>query len=118
MSIVKWTNKNTGVTYVYESVSYWDKEKQQPRNKRKLIGKIDPNTGDIVPTKPRSSGKKSTISDSSDTQELVARCQDYENQINELNLLISKQKEEILSLKKEKDSLITEISQLLDRYKQ
>lgn len=50
MSIVKMHNKKTGVTYVYESTSYWDKEKQQPRNKRKLIGKIDPETGEIVPT--------------------------------------------------------------------
>lgn len=50
MSIVKMHNKKTGVTYVYESESYWDKEKQQPRNRRKLIGKIDPETGEIVPT--------------------------------------------------------------------
>ena len=57
MSIVKMHNKKAGVTYVYESTSYWDKEKQQPRNKRKLIGKIDPETGEIVPTgKP---GRKS-----------------------------------------------------------
>ncbi len=50
MSIVKMHNKKTGITYVYESESYWDKEKQQPRNRRKLIGKIDPVTGAIVPT--------------------------------------------------------------------
>ena len=42
MSQVKVTNKKSGITYVYESESYWDKEKKQPRNKRKLIGKIDP----------------------------------------------------------------------------
>lgn len=50
MSIVKMHNKKTGVTYVYESTSYWDKEKKQPRNHRKLIGKLDPVTGEIVPT--------------------------------------------------------------------
>lgn len=53
MSIVKVYNKKAGVTYVYESRSYWDKEKQQPRNKRKLIGKIDPLTGEMVPTGKR-----------------------------------------------------------------
>jgi len=26
-------NKKTGVTYVYELASYWDKEKHQPRSK-------------------------------------------------------------------------------------
>ena len=50
MPIVKMHNKKTGITYVYESESYWDKEKQQPRNRRRLIGKIDPETGEIVPT--------------------------------------------------------------------
>ncbi len=50
MPIVKMRNKKTGITYVYESESYWDREKQQPRNRRKLIGKIDPATGAIVPT--------------------------------------------------------------------
>lgn len=34
-------NKNTGVTYVYESVSHWDKEKKQSRNKKICIGKLD-----------------------------------------------------------------------------
>lgn len=47
MSIVKVFNKNTGTTYVYESESYWDPEKKQPRNKRKLIGKLDEN-GEIL----------------------------------------------------------------------
>lgn len=36
--------------YVYKAVSYWDKEKKQSRQKRKLIGKRDPETGDIIPT--------------------------------------------------------------------
>ena len=36
MAIVKQLDKRSGITYVYESTSYWDKEKQQPRSKRKL----------------------------------------------------------------------------------
>ena len=53
MAIIKHLDKKYGVVYVYESVSYWDKEKKQPRSKRKLIGKIDPVTGEIVPTGKR-----------------------------------------------------------------
>ena len=53
MAIVKVHNKARNVTYVYESVSYWDKELRQPRSHRKLIGRIDPATGDIVPTGKR-----------------------------------------------------------------
>ena len=53
MAIIRQTNKKTGVTYVYDSHSYWDKEKKQHRSDRKLIGKIDPETGEIVPTRKK-----------------------------------------------------------------
>ena len=50
MAIVKQYRKDTDTTYVYESTSYWDPEKKQSRAKRHLIGKLDPVTGEIVPT--------------------------------------------------------------------
>ena len=50
MKIVYQTNKETGITYAYQNEPYWDKAKQQSRAKRKLIGKVNPNTGKIVPT--------------------------------------------------------------------
>jgi len=51
MGIVYQKSKKTGITYVYNNQAYWDKEKQQSRAKRTLIGKLDPNTGEIVPTR-------------------------------------------------------------------
>lgn len=51
MAIVRQHDKRSGITYVYESTSYWDKEKQQSRSHRKLIGRLDPETGKVVPTK-------------------------------------------------------------------
>ena len=53
MALVKQLDKRSGITYVYESVSYWDREKKQPRSKRTLIGRLDPDTGEIVPTDGR-----------------------------------------------------------------
>lgn len=53
MAIINQLDKRSGITYVYESISYWDKEKQQPRAKRRLIGKRDPNSGAIVSTDGR-----------------------------------------------------------------
>jgi hypothetical protein len=50
MSRVFVKNKLNGVIYVYESVGYWDKQKKQARNKRKCIGKLDPATGEIIPS--------------------------------------------------------------------
>ena len=53
MGIIKQFDKRTGITYVYESKAYWDKEKQQSRAKRALIGKIDSETGEMIPTDGR-----------------------------------------------------------------
>lgn len=60
MAIIKQLNKKNGVTYVYESHSYRDSETKQPRSTRRLIGKIDEETGEIVPTRKR---KVSTTTD-------------------------------------------------------
>jgi transposase len=48
---INYVNKSTGVTYVYESVSRWDKEKKQPRNTRVCVGRIDPVSGKFIPSK-------------------------------------------------------------------
>jgi hypothetical protein len=48
---LKHVNKRTGVTYVYESVSCWDKGKKQSRNKQVCVGKLDPVSGAFIPSK-------------------------------------------------------------------
>jgi len=53
MAIIKYANQS-GVVYAYESVSEWDPEKKQSRSKRKCLGRVDPDTGEIIPT----SGKR------------------------------------------------------------
>ena len=93
MSISKSFNKQNGVTYVYEvTENYWDKEKKRPRTKRKLIGKIDPETNEIVPTSRKK--KPAYHSDGEDYRIL------YESAITD-----SAQKEE--NLLKFKDELET-----------
>lgn len=53
MAIIDVHNKKRGITYVYDSFSYWDKELKQPRSRRRLLGRRDPDTGELVPTKKR-----------------------------------------------------------------
>lgn len=60
MGIIYYTNKKTGITYAYENKAYWDKTKKQSRSKRKLIGKVDPVTGEIVPTRAYKKREQST----------------------------------------------------------
>lgn len=105
MSIVKMHNKKTGITYVYESESYWDKEKQQPRNRRKLIGKIDPETGEIVPTggpgrKPRSA---TMVAEQHDAPEGSGH--------EDLKAIIDRQDREISELKKKVKGLEIQCAQ-------
>lgn len=51
MSIIYQANKKTGITYAYTNKAYWDKEKQQSRAQRTLIGKVDPDSGKIIPNR-------------------------------------------------------------------
>jgi len=53
MSIINHLDKRSGITYVYESTAYWDKEKKQARSHRTLIGRLDTTTGQIVQTDGR-----------------------------------------------------------------
>ena len=58
MATVFQADKRSGITYAYESISTWDKEKKQSRSKRTLIGRLDEETGEIVPTDGRMKGGK------------------------------------------------------------
>lgn len=53
MAIVTQTDKRTGITYAYETQYYWDKDKKQSRAKRVCVGKVDPSSGNIIPTRGR-----------------------------------------------------------------
>ena len=56
-AIVYQKDKQSGITYAYESISFWDKEKKQSRARRTLIGRVDNITGEIVPTDGRNRKK-------------------------------------------------------------
>ena len=57
-AIIHQKDRRSGITYAYESVSYWDKSKQQSLSKRTLIGRVDDKTGEILPTDGRGRKKK------------------------------------------------------------
>ena len=77
--IVKQKRKGTNTIYAYESTSVWIPG-VGPRSKRRLIGRVDPTTGEIVPTGKRGR-KKKTESESQPTEiELVAETESAPNQ--------------------------------------
>ena len=96
MGIIKQLDKRTGITYVYESKAYWDKEKKQSRAKRTLIGRIDPDTGEMVPTDGRHRKSKDNVEKDTDYKKMYEKLQKkYEAQ----EVLIKSLKEEIKQLK-------------------
>ena len=58
MAIVYQKDKRSGITYAYESISFWDKEKKQSRSKRTLLGRVEGETKTIIPTDGRGRKKK------------------------------------------------------------
>lgn len=115
MSLVKHTDKRSGITYVYESESYWDKEKKQPRSKRTLIGKIDEETGEIVPTGGR--GRKKAEPDKPAEQEKPQKpVTDYVQQLAEKDELIRSLKSENQRLIKEKQKILDSLTTLVEKW--
>lgn len=49
MSIVKYKNQS-GVEYAYEQSSFYDAQHKQSRPVRKYLGRVDPETGEIIKT--------------------------------------------------------------------
>lgn len=42
-----------GTTYVYENITYWDKETKTSKHKRTCLGHLHPDTGEIVPNRKK-----------------------------------------------------------------
>lgn len=88
MAIIKQFDKRSGITYVYDSKSYYDKDKKCSRAKRTLIGKLDPETGEIIPTDGRNKGAKSKKPAVSPELDKDKRIQELEDEVRQLRLQI------------------------------
>ena len=95
MAIIKQFDKRTGITYVYDSKSFYDKEKKCSRAKRTLIGKIDPDTGEMIPTDGRNKGAKAKSETVSPNIDKDKRIQELEDENRQLKLQLSALKKEI-----------------------
>ena len=104
MSLVKLKDKRTGTTYIYESESYWDKEKKQPRSRRKFIGKLDEETGEIVPT-GKSGRKKSSKTETAENSSTDLAAQHIR--------IIAEKEEQIRVLKAENQALLGQKQDIL-----
>ena len=95
MAIIKQFDKRSGITYVYDSKSYYDKEKKCSRAKRTLIGKLDPDTGEMIPTDGRNKGAKSKPDSVSSGINKDKRILELEDENRQLKLQVSALKKEL-----------------------
>jgi hypothetical protein len=99
MAIIYQHDKRSNITYAYESHSYWDKEKKMTRAKRRLIGRVDPESGEIVPTDGR--GRKDKTKETAEKdpdykalyEKLLKKCAAQESLIAALKTELKKRKE-------------------------
>jgi hypothetical protein len=97
MGIIYQHDKRSGITYAYDSHAIWDKEKKMSRAKRTLIGRLDAETGEIVPTDGRCKLGKTKKNESADT--------DYKALYEKLLKKTEAQETLITALKKELSSI-------------
>lgn len=100
-SIVYHVDKKTGAKYAFENISFWDKEKKQPRSKRKYLGKVDSETGNIIPSRGRSSHIQETEAEK-------------ENEIQKLRAELKNRDQIITELRHDLNTLTTKYDQALD----
>lgn len=98
MAIIFQHDKRSGITYAYDSKSYYDKTTKFSRAKRTLIGRVDPASGEIVPTDGRNKRKKDKdIPVAVDKDKLISQLQDENRQ---LKLQVSALEKELNRLNK------------------
>ena len=98
MSIVKSCSKQNNTAYLHEQDYKWNPETKRPEGTRKLIGKLDPVTGEMIPTGKRGRPKKvSSDSGKSVSQPII---NPYEDEMKKLLKRNKELSEEITALKK------------------
>lgn len=107
-TIVHHYDKKSGKTRVYESTPHYDPVSKQSRPKRKYLGSLDPETGELIPSSGRRgrrpSSKNSTtnkeLSESTKIQDLQRIISEKEKTIDSLNSEIKVLKATIRSYEK------------------
>lgn len=98
-TIVKHFDKKTGKTRVYESTPHYDPATKQSRPKRKYLGTIDPETGQLIPSSGRR-GRTAPIQNDMDGSPA-----EPSEKIAELRKTISEKDSRIAALTSEVESL-------------
>ena len=115
MSITRSYNKYTDTYYAYDTSYVWDEKAQKKVQRKKCIGKYDPDTGEVIPTGKRGRPPKQTIRKdnpdissplSSEMSELMSRAESIYATLDATDSLIEKTAEDINGLRRSVDELM------------
>lgn len=84
MSIVKGYSRKSNTTYFYDQDMHWNPETGRPEGTRRLIGKLDVETGKMVPTGKRGRPKKKTEQDQPSVVDTDQRILELQGKIDDL----------------------------------
>ena len=109
MSIVLQHDSRTNVTYAYHNTVIWDKVQKKSSTSRILIGKVDPETGEVVKTS--GNRRKKQIDDKTIDSEIAEFNKKVREKKNMEEALLSGNSLEIMHLKEE-------LARIQHKYKQ
>lgn len=115
MSIVKIKNQS-GATYAYESISVWDPDKKQARPIRKYLGRVDPETGEIIKTEGRKGRPKKEPETNADYKKLYDDCTKKLAKAEEKIARLESEKRELLLITKKAADAAAAISAAVSLY--
>ena len=128
MGYVTLYNKKLDTTYVYESQSYYDPGKKQSRSRRQLVGKLDKETGEVIPTGQRGAPRKKVAPEEKEAaaadvqmaerirgqEKELALLKDRVERLEEENRKLREQNTELGRLRKENSSLTGTLAKIRD----
>jgi hypothetical protein len=109
MSIVLQHDSRANVTYAYHNTVIWDKVQKKSSTSRILIGKVDPETGEVVKTS--GNRRKKQIDDKTIDSEIAEFNKKVREKKNMEEALLSGNSLEIMHLKEE-------LARIQHKYKQ
>ena len=122
MGEVHCRDPRTGIVYVYSSESYWDKEAEKKRERRKLIGKMDEN-GNMIPTngkpgRPKKQKEESSAKaqdESSLQQEMQQMKESYERRLQVQAERIAELESRVRTMEREEKATVDALAKILTR---
>ena len=101
--------------YAYESISYWDKDKKAPRSKRRYLGRVDQETGEIIKGKKNRKNEEAAFGAEESGQDIQHLMEELERKDAEISDLkdtlreLTARHEETLRILKEIRTLILSV---------